>query len=108
MGLAATGVAETVSRPFDYIIVGGGTCGLVVANRLSEDPRVTVAVIEAGNDESTNPLVTDPDNFANALDTYLDWNYTTTSQAGINGQSIPVRAGRAWGGSSAINGAWAR
>lgn len=103
--LVGLGAAAPVSQVFDYIIVGGGTSGLVVANRLSEDPRITVAIIEAGNDESSNPLVTDPDSFTNALDTYLDWNYTTTPQAGIKGQIIPARAGRAWGGSSAINGA---
>lgn len=104
--LVVLGAGGAVSESFDYIVVGGGTSGLVIANRLSENPQVTVAVIEAGNDESSNPLVTNPDNFANALNSYLDWNYTTTPQAGINGQSIAAAAGRALGGSSAINGTW--
>lgn len=98
---AAIGAA---SQKFDYIIAGGGTCGLVLANRLTEDPLVTVAVIEAGNDETSNPLVTEPDQFLDIPNTYLDWNYTTSPQPGINGQSISVRAGKALGGSSAVNG----
>lgn len=99
-----TAIPGTASQTFDYIIVGAGTSGLVVANRLSEDPSVTVAVIEPGNDESTNPLVTNPDNFINTFDTYLDWNYTTVPQSGANGLTIPMRTARAWGGTSAING----
>lgn len=97
-------ITGALSEPFNYIIVGAGASGLVLANRLSEDPSVTVAVIEPGKDESSNPLVTDPEQFLNSVGTYLDWNYTTVAQPGANEQEIPVRAGRAWGGSTAING----
>ncbi|KFA68947.1 hypothetical protein S40285_10304, partial [Stachybotrys chlorohalonatus IBT 40285] len=50
----ASSVAADV---FDYVIVGAGTSGLVLANRLTEDPSVKVVVIEAGHDERDNPLV---------------------------------------------------
>lgn len=44
---------------FDFVIIGGGTSGLVLANRLTEIPSITVAVIEAGGEVNTNPNVTD-------------------------------------------------
>jgi choline dehydrogenase-like flavoprotein len=101
--LAGAG-AVLASSSFDYVIVGAGTSGLVIANRLTEDPSVTVAVIEAGGDERDNPLVYDADAFGAALGTSVSWNYTTTPQAGANNRSMPFNYGRAWGGTSAING----
>lgn len=58
---------------FDYVIVGGGTAGLVVANRLSETPTVRVAVIEAGGDERSNPNVTVATSYLKAYNTPIDW-----------------------------------
>ena len=89
---------------FDYIIAGAGTCGLVLANRLSEDPNVRVAVIEPGEDVRNNPNVTDVTRFLRAFDTPIDWQYTTTPQLGANNRSIPFHAGKAIGGTSTING----
>lgn len=89
---------------YDYIIVGAGTCGLVVANRLSEDPTVTVAVIEPGGDERHNPNVYSRDNFMKAFDTPIDWNYTTVKQHGAANRELPLHQGKAWGGTSTING----
>ncbi|KAH6675385.1 glucose oxidase [Plectosphaerella plurivora] len=100
--LAGAGAA-LASSSFDYVIVGAGTSGLVIANRLTEDPSVTVAVIEAGGDERDNPLVYDADAFGAALGTSVSWNYTTTPQKWANNRSMPFNYGRAWGGTSAIN-----
>ncbi|KAF8315210.1 alcohol oxidase [Clavulina sp. PMI_390] len=85
-------------KTYDYVIVGGGLGGLTVANRLSEDPATTVLVIEAGNDDRTNPLIYDIYQYTKAFHTSMDWSYPTDF-----GKSI--RAGKTLGGSSSINGA---
>ncbi|KAL2256145.1 hypothetical protein VTK26DRAFT_2116 [Humicola hyalothermophila] len=89
---------------FDYIIVGAGTSGLVVANRLSEDPSVSVAVIEPGNDERDNVNVTGTDKFMQAFGTAIDWSYKTTPQLNADGRVFDLHQGKAWGGTSTING----
>ncbi|KFA75718.1 hypothetical protein S40288_04993 [Stachybotrys chartarum IBT 40288] len=98
--LASFATAEV----FDYVIVGAGTSGLVLANRLTEDSSVKVVVIEAGHDERDNPLVRIPNNFVNSFSTPLNWNYTTVPQPAANNRSLGLVSGRAWGGTSAING----
>lgn len=88
----------------DYIVVGGGTAGLVIANRLSEDPSIRVTVIEAGDDQRNNPNVTDPAKLDRPIGTHIDWQYKTVPQEYAQGQIVNVPQGKAWGGSSAING----
>ncbi|KAJ0164977.1 Versicolorin B synthase [Colletotrichum tanaceti] len=97
---------------FDYVIVGGGTAGLVLANRLSARGDVTVAVIEAGTFyQITNPVIGNTPAgdtlFAGAspLDTnpLVDWNFVTESQAGANNRRIHYARGKCLGGSSARN-----
>lgn len=89
---------------FDYVIVGGGTCGLLLANRLSEYPNVTVAVIEPGEDTRNNPNVTDAGNFIVALGTSIDWAYPSIAQPGAANRSFTFHSGKAIGGTSTING----
>lgn len=94
---------------FDYIIAGGGTCGLLLANRLSADPSTTVLVVEPGQDVRNDPNVTIPANslanmFANTLPRSTDWAYLTEPQRGAANRTLELHSGRALGGSSTING----
>lgn len=88
---------------YHYIIVGGGTSGLVVADRLSETPNVQVLVLGAGKDLSADPLVNIPAFFMSLIGSDADWKFRTVPQAGLNGRSIREAQGKALGGSSAIN-----
>ena len=92
------------STHFDYIILGGGTAGLVVASRLSEDPGVTVAVIEAGDIEKNNPNVTNTIILGSAIKTRVDWQYESERQIFGGNRSLVWSAGKGLGGSSLING----
>lgn len=102
-----TDASKLAGATYDYIIVGGGLAGLVVANRLSAGQNITVAVIEAGaSGYSDNSKFTVP--AANLYDTSVgtqyDWQWTTTPQSGLSGRSAPWPRGKVLGGSSAING----
>ncbi|KAI1153766.1 hypothetical protein F4825DRAFT_239841 [Nemania diffusa] len=89
----------------DFVIVGGGLSGLVVAARLTNDPNVTVTVLEAGNDYTTDPRIRTPALWLSVLGTPdFDWGYQSTPQKGLNGKVIPLSQGKLLGGSSAING----
>ncbi|KAG8159015.1 hypothetical protein KVR01_011458 [Diaporthe batatas] len=88
---------------YDFIIVGGGTAGLVVASRLSEDPAKSVLVLEAGSDLSDDARVNIPIFYAALLGSEADWNFHTTPQSGLGGRVIGLNQGKAVGGSSAIN-----
>lgn len=101
--VGALGVSRPAIDSFDYIIIGAGTSGLVVANRLSENASVTVAVIEPGNDERDNPNVTTTV-FGAGLNTPVDWVYSSVNQSRAGNRPFDLHAGKAWGGTSAING----
>ncbi|KAK1513429.1 GMC oxidoreductase [Colletotrichum costaricense] len=100
MSLAVTTMADT----YDYIIVGGGTAGLTVAARLSENPQVTVLVLEAGADRSTDLNVLAPGLFpAMYGNTDYDWDYKTVPQTSANDKVVAHIRGKQLGGSSAMN-----
>ncbi|KAL2015460.1 hypothetical protein VTK56DRAFT_5404 [Thermocarpiscus australiensis] len=101
---AHTEASSGAALSFDYIVVGGGTAGLVVASRLSEDAAVKVLVIEAGADHSEDPLVLTPGLIAGLYgkDEY-DWNFTSTPQPTLNNRTIDQAKGRMLGGSSGMN-----
>ncbi|XP_046964298.1 ecdysone oxidase-like [Vanessa cardui] len=109
--LALTSYKWPVDRPLsdsatcDYIVVGAGTAGSIMANRLSEDPRSIVCVIEAGGDP---PFETEiPSLFAYLSKTYMDWNFTSEDD-GYTAQYrqqkyLNLAQGKVLGGSSCLN-----
>ncbi|KAI0030895.1 hypothetical protein K488DRAFT_87344 [Vararia minispora EC-137] len=89
----------------NYLIVGGGTGGLALANRLSEDPSVSVLVLEAGGDGLGNANISDIALVGAAWGTDIDWQFPTEPLPNPPGRSIGVvPRGKVLGGSSAING----
>jgi choline dehydrogenase-like flavoprotein len=90
---------------YDYIIVGAGSAGAIVAARLTEDPGTTVLLIEAGP-EDRNLWSRVPLGFGKIIfdQDYMWWNHTTDPEPGLNGKQYPLPHGKVMGGSSAING----
>ena len=89
---------------FDYVIVGCGVSGLVLANRLSGNPDVSVLCIEAGPLDQGEPDVLYPFNLYTEVGGQYDWNIGTVPQTQLNGNSRPTPAGHVVGGGSIING----
>ena len=90
---------------YDYVVIGGGTSGLVIANRLSEQKDVSVLVIEAGDSVFNNTNVTESSIlWILNLGTSIDWQYQGSNQTYADGKPRTLSAGKAIGGSSTING----
>ncbi|HJU31787.1 MAG TPA: GMC family oxidoreductase N-terminal domain-containing protein [Hyphomicrobiaceae bacterium] len=88
---------------YDYIVVGAGSAGAVVASRLSADPRHRVLLLEAG--PASNPWSRIPIGYAKLINNpAANWCYTSEPEESTNGRRLPVPRGRVLGGSSAING----
>jgi choline dehydrogenase len=89
---------------FDYVIVGAGAAGCVLANRLTEDAETTVCVLEAGGNDS-HPYISIPAGFVNTLygERFI-WPFVTEPANSLGGRTVAVPQGRVVGGSSSING----
>ena len=89
---------------FDYVIVGAGSAGCVLANRLSEDPKVSVALLEAGGKDNYI-WIHIPVGYLYCMgNPRTDWGFTTEPDKGLNGRSLNYPRGRVLGGCSSING----
>jgi choline dehydrogenase len=96
------GVVTNHKNTYDYIIVGAGSAGCVLAARLTEDPHLRVLLLEAG--ASTTPRESRiPAAFSKLYKTAVDWNYSTEPEPHLNGRRLYWPRGKMLGGSSAIN-----
>ena len=92
-----------MSEEFDYIVVGAGSAGCPVANRLSADPKNRVLLLEAGP-KDRNIWIHIPIGYYRTMTSSLSWGYNTEPDDGIAGRSLLWPRGKVLGGSSAING----
>ncbi|KAK8062550.1 hypothetical protein PG997_014647 [Apiospora hydei] len=90
------------SKTYDVIIVGGGTSGLVLANRLTENPNLQVLVLESGNDRTGDQNTLTPGAWPLLTNSPNDWTFQTIPQSDLERQ-ITIPQGKALGGSSAVN-----
>lgn len=97
-----------MSRPeadatYDYVVVGAGSAGCVVAGRLSEDPDVRVCLVEAGREDGAD-LTRIPSGAAMLQQTEYDWDYDTSEEPACGGRRIYLPRGKVLGGTSVLNG----
>jgi len=91
-----------MAQGYDYVIVGGGSAGCVLAARLTEDGAAKVLLLEAGGKDS-HPLIHMPVGFAKMTDGPHTWGFSTTPQISANNREIPYAQARVIGGGSSIN-----
>ncbi|MGB3187737.1 MAG: GMC family oxidoreductase N-terminal domain-containing protein, partial [Ornithinimicrobium sp.] len=94
------------TQHFDYIIIGGGSAGSALANRLSNDPSMSVLVLEAGrSDFRIDPFIHMPAALPYPIGSPLyDWKYETEPEPHMGGRRVEHARGKVLGGSSSING----
>lgn len=94
----------SLNKTYDYIVIGAGSAGCVLANRLSENPDDSVLLLEAGN-KDRNPWIHVPIGYFKTMhNPKTDWCYMTEPDPGINGRQLQWPRGKVLGGSSSLNG----
>lgn len=96
--------ARSKEDEFDYVVIGAGSSGCVIVNRLSADPQVRVLLLEAGGPD-VHPLIPVIGQWTSLSGSDVDWNYSTEAEPGLDGRSIKWPRGKTYGGSSAIGAA---
>src|SRR5215213_1052502 len=86
----------------DYIVVGAGSAGCVLAGRLTEDPSVRVLLLEAGG-KDRSPNIKIPAAFPKQFHTQLDWDFATEPEPHVDGRALYIPRGKSLGGSSSMN-----
>ena len=93
-----------MAETFDYVVVGAGSAGCVMAARLSEDPKVSVLLLEAGGQDSHVHLKMPVAFLKAVMAPAFNWGYWTEPEPHMNGRRLPLPRGKVLGGSSSING----
>jgi len=96
-------VTRTPSATFDYVIVGAGSAGCVLANRLSADPERTVLLLEAGGEDDYFWIKIPVGYLFTIGNPRTDWCFKTESEPGLNGRALNYARGKVLGGCSSIN-----
>ena len=109
MTLAGAGDTVRDEGSYDYIVIGAGSAGCVVANRLGEDPALRILVLEAGGSDRAT-IVAMPSALSIPMNTpRFNWGMTTEPEPGLDGRVMNLPRGKGLGGSSSINGmCWVR
>ena len=90
------------ARSYDYVIIGGGSAGCVLAARLTEAPNVSVALLEAGDADKALEIST-PIAWPRLAKTKFDWDFASEPEPALNGRRVYIARGKTLGGSSAVN-----
>ncbi|KAK9418673.1 putative GMC oxidoreductase-domain-containing protein [Seiridium unicorne] len=102
-------IKENLLASYDYVIVGAGPAGLVVANRLTQDANINVLVLEAGPMDSREAGIMFPSNIGSEIQSQYNWNLTTVAQTSMDGATRQYPQGHAVAGGTILNGMiWTR